>query len=121
MKICIPAETKNGLLSKVYGHFGSAPYFFIYDTNEKNYTMLENTNSHHSHGSCRPLQYLKAYGFDTVICRGMGQGAFQKLKEAGIKIFVCEEETAEDVLKKYNEGCCREITEEITCRGHGCH
>ena len=31
MKICIPVETSSGMKSLVYGHFGSAPYFAIYD------------------------------------------------------------------------------------------
>jgi predicted Fe-Mo cluster-binding NifX family protein len=32
MKICIPTENKEGLSAKVHGHFGSAQYFTIYDT-----------------------------------------------------------------------------------------
>ena len=45
MRICIPTETDMGQEAKVYGHFGSAPYFTIYDTEEM---TLE--NACHQHG-----------------------------------------------------------------------
>lgn len=32
MKICMPTEPNNGLSSKVCDHFGSAPFFTVYDT-----------------------------------------------------------------------------------------
>ena len=32
MKVCFPTETLQGLDSRVYGHFGSAPGFVIVDT-----------------------------------------------------------------------------------------
>ena len=35
MKICIPTETNSGKEAMVYGHFGSAPFFTIFDTANK--------------------------------------------------------------------------------------
>jgi len=35
MKIAIPAERNEGLSSKVFGHFGSAPFFAIYEEESK--------------------------------------------------------------------------------------
>jgi hypothetical protein len=35
MKICIPTETNEGKSAAVYGHFGSAPYFTIIDTEKR--------------------------------------------------------------------------------------
>jgi predicted Fe-Mo cluster-binding NifX family protein len=32
MKICFPAETQQGMASRVYEHFGLAPSFVIVDT-----------------------------------------------------------------------------------------
>ena len=30
MKICVPVEVNNGLESRPFGHFGSAPMFVVY-------------------------------------------------------------------------------------------
>ncbi len=54
MKICIPTETGEGKNAQVYGHFGSAPYFTIYDTDAQSIEIVDNANSHHEHGTCNP-------------------------------------------------------------------
>jgi predicted Fe-Mo cluster-binding NifX family protein len=35
MKICFPVESDKGLDSEVFGHFGSAPTFVVFDTEAK--------------------------------------------------------------------------------------
>ena len=45
MKICIPTETNQGNTAQVYGHFGSAPYFTIYDTEAKSLEVVDNAVS----------------------------------------------------------------------------
>lgn len=85
MRICIPTENKEGLNARVYGHFGSAPYFTIYDTQKETFKAVDNTNAHHSHNMCSPLGVLGASSIDTVVCQGMGMRAVQKLNEANIK------------------------------------
>ena len=42
MRICIPTETKDGKTAKVYGHFGSAPYFTVYDTDKDTVEVIDN-------------------------------------------------------------------------------
>ena len=84
MKICIPTETNEGKAAKVYGHFGSAPYFTIYDADTNSVEVIDNLNQHHSHGLCHPMNALKGKGIDIVVCGGMGARAVQKLNEEGI-------------------------------------
>ena len=50
MKLCFPIEANNGLKSIVYGHFGSAPMFFIYDSESKDSEIIDNQNLGHVHG-----------------------------------------------------------------------
>ena len=45
--------------AQVYGHFGSAPYFTIYDTDSKALEVVNNANSHHEHGTCNPMAALQ--------------------------------------------------------------
>ncbi len=37
MKICFPVNSENGLDSIVFNHFGSAPFFIIFDTELKSF------------------------------------------------------------------------------------
>ncbi|MBU2035516.1 MAG: NifB/NifX family molybdenum-iron cluster-binding protein [Candidatus Omnitrophica bacterium] len=121
MKIYIPTETKDGLKAKAYGHFGSAPFFTIYETEKETFESVDNTNSHHSHGMCHPIGVLGAYSIDAVVCQGMGARAVQNLNQSNIKVFRAAGETVADIIKKFKSGELEEITVGNACTQHGCH
>ena len=58
MKICIPIVENKGLEAKVNAHFGSAPYFLIYDNEKGAFEVISNSDSQHMHGMCHPLKAL---------------------------------------------------------------
>jgi len=121
MKICIPTENKEGLGAKVHEHFGSAPYFIIYDTEKETFKAVDNSNAHHSHGMCHPIGVLGVSSLDAVVCRGMGLRAVQKLNEANIKAYRASGETVAEIIRKYKAGGLEEITVQNACAQHGCH
>ena len=43
MKICIPTNTDSGTESTISGHFGSAPFFMIVDTESLGCRAVVNT------------------------------------------------------------------------------
>ena len=120
MKICIPIINEQGFDSKVCEHFGSAPYFLIYDTDKEVINIVRNSNAHHSHGMCHPLKTLEDQNIDVVICNGMGTRAIQRLNDGGIKAYRVSGESAGEVLKRYQEGILTEITIENACMNHNC-
>ena len=121
MKICIPIETDEGKSAKVYGHFGSAPYFAIYDTEKDKFEVIDNSNQHHAHGTCHPMGILNGKNINAVVCGGMGARAVQKLTDGGIKTYRAVAGTADEIIKKYKQGELEEITIENACASHGCH
>jgi predicted Fe-Mo cluster-binding NifX family protein len=121
MRICIPTENKEGLSAKVYGHFGSAPYFVIYDTEKETVKTVDNTNAHHSHGMCHPIGILGASSIDAVVCKDMGRRAVQKLNEANIKAYRAVAGTVSEIIKKYKNGELKKLTLQNACVQHGCH
>lgn len=121
MKICIPIIENEGLNSQVNAHFGSAPYFLIYNTEEKDFEVVNNSDSHHVHGMCHPLKALDNKGIDVVVCGGMGARAVQKLNEGGIKAYRASTETAEEIINRFNKGKLEEITVDNACIDHSCH
>lgn len=121
MRICIPTETNDGKTAMVFGHFGSAPYFTIYDTDKDSVEVIDNSNQHHSHGMCQPMGSLTDKHIDAVVCGGMGGRAVQKLNEGGIKAYRAIAGTVEDIVKQFAKGGLEEVTIENACARHGCH
>lgn len=121
MRICIPTESKEGLSAKVYGHFGSAPYFTIFDTERKSFKTVDNTNVHHSHGMCHPIGVLGISSIDAVVCQEMGMRAVQKLNEVNVRAYRADGETVVDIIDKFKAGELQEITVQNACAQHGYH
>jgi len=121
MKLCIPTETNEGKKARVYGHFGSAPYFTIVDTDKDNVEIIDNVNQHHSHGACHPMGALTGKEIDAVVTGGMGARAVQKLNEGGIKVLGAVAGTVEEVVAQFKTKQLKEITIESACARHGCH
>lgn len=121
MKICIPTEKNDGPNSKVCDHFGSAPFFAVYDTDTDTLKTMDNSNQHHIHGSCHPLTVLSGQDIDAVVCRGMGLRAINALNENGIKAFKATASTVEEIVDKYKKNELEEITADGACRDHDCH
>jgi predicted Fe-Mo cluster-binding NifX family protein len=121
MRLCIPTENKDGLSAKVYGHFGSAPYFTIYDTEDESLVTVDNSNTHHSHGMCHPIGVLGKSSIDAVICQGMGMRAVQNLNQSNIKAFHATGATVAEIIEKYRANELEEITARNACAQHSCH
>jgi len=121
MKICIPIIKEERLKSKVNAHFGSAPYFLIYNTTSEGFEVINNSDSNHMHGMCHPLKALDKSNIDAVVCGGMGARAVQKLNEDDIKAYRADGGTVEEIIERYKKGKLEEITIKNACVDHNCH
>ncbi len=121
MRVCIPTKTNAGQQAEVHDHFGSAPYFTIYDMQEDICEIVDNSNRHHAHGACHPLDVLDDKSINAVICSGMGKRAIEKLNEAGIRVYRASGAKVEEIVKEYHVGGLEEITAKTACGHHGCH
>ena len=119
MKVCIPAATDAGLSSSPFGHFGSAPYFVIHDTESSVTQVLANANDHHAGGGCQPLAALGGQSVDTFIVGGIGAGAIQKLNASGVRVYQCGAGSVEDNVKALKDGTLAELTVAAGCQSHG--
>ncbi len=122
MKVCIPTEETKGLDSIAYGHFGSAPYFLIYDTVANNFEILDNGESNHEHGQCNPITPLREKGVDIVIVAGMGQRALLNLQSMGIAVFrTAEGQSISSIISNLDPSNLEMLTIENSCAHHNCH
>jgi predicted Fe-Mo cluster-binding NifX family protein len=122
MKICVPTENDQGLDAKVYGHFGSAPFLALADTETDQVEIVQNRGHHHRPGECSPASNLQPREIDAVVCAGMGKRALLSLQEAGIDVFLSKADTVRDVLAAIREKKYQRLTADEACGGrHGHH
>ena len=119
MVICFPVEIDNGLDSKVYGHFGSAPMFITYNSNTESINKIDNQNLNHAHGQCSPIQALNGQLVDAIVVGGIGGGAINKLNNMGIKVYQAKNESIKDNIDLFVNNSLPEITINQACRQHG--
>ena len=118
MKIAFPTQESNGLESLVYGHFGSANYFIIVDSESGMVEAADNEDKHHAHGQCQPLEALSGNIVDAVVVGGIGAGALQRLSAEGIQTYRAVEGTVSENLELIQSGVLPVFTLEHTCAGH---
>ena len=120
MKICVPVEVNEGLDSKPFGHFGSAPMFVVCDLESGDISTINNGDLGHEHGKCQPIKALSGNVVDAVIVGGIGQGAIMKLNSMKIKVYRAQGETIEENLNLFKENKLQEFPSNHTCSHDGC-
>lgn len=118
MKLCIPIKEKNGLESRVYSHFGSASAFLLYDSKTDEHEILDNSNQHHAHGGCQPLESINDKNVDAVLVGGIGAGAISKLNARNIKVYQAVNDTVQINVDMFKKSQLPELTAEDACRHH---
>lgn len=118
MKICFPTQSNEGLDSKIFGHFGSAPVFLVVDTESGGITNQVNRDLHHTHGQCQPLRALSGQSVDAIIVGGIGAGALRGLNRAGLKVYRSLGTTIANDLACLASEELPELTPEQVCGGH---
>ena len=125
MKICMPVAGTNGLNEQVFEHFGSAPFFAVYDVDAETLNFTENSNEHHSHGSCQPFEAIQALNAEAVLTGGMGARAVSLLNDGGVKVYLMNGKTVAEAVKNFKSGKLTELTSRNACGHHhgdgGCH
>ena len=122
MKICFPVEVDKGLDSQIFGHFGSAPFFVVFDTQNNTTGTINNQDLGHIHGQCNPMKALNGKMMDAIVVGGIGGGAITGLNNMGIKVYKAANGNIRENIKRFEAGALMEMTMAHTCGGHigGC-
>jgi predicted Fe-Mo cluster-binding NifX family protein len=119
MRICFPIENDKGLDSTVSDHFGSTPLFLITDTENGETSVISNSDQHHAHGACNPLQALQGSRIDGIAVRNIGAGAVGHLSGCGLRVYKAVSDTVRDNVEKLKTNTLPEYSTSETCSGHG--
>jgi predicted Fe-Mo cluster-binding NifX family protein len=122
MKVGFAVQTNEGMESKVYDHFGSAPVFIIVDTEGKEVFTVNNKDLHHVHGACNPIMALDGKSVEAMVVGGIGAGAINKLNAMGVKVYGSAAPTVKENLELLGRNKLEELSVSNACRAHqgGC-
>lgn len=91
--------------------FGRCDYFQIFDTETKEYEVLENNGKTSEHGAgIAASQQAIDNDVDVLITGHLGPNAFEVLDSSGIKLCSVSSGTVEEVINLYIEGKLEEIS-----------
>ena len=121
MKICLPVLDANGLNSVVFGHFGSAPFFALFDTETQDISIVNNGLREHEHGQCMPVDAIRKTGATAVLCKGMGLRAANLLLEAGVTPYMVDAVTVSEAIAQYKAKNVTVLDANRACQHHDCH
>lgn len=121
MKVGFPVEKDEGLNSRIFGHFGSAPCFIVVGENDK-LEVVKNEDAERERGNCAPISALKGVGVDVLVVGGIGSGALDELAALNIRVYGAEARTAGENLEKLRQKKLNTFDRTQTCSGHlqGC-
>jgi len=120
MKVCIPIQENRGLESVAYNHFGSAPFFLIYDSKDEKINVIVNDDLHHTHGMCQPLKAIGGESVDVILVGGIGAGALMKLSNQGIKVYKVANESVLNNIELLKGNELLEFSIDNSCNNHDC-
>jgi len=91
--------------------FGRAAKFLVYDTETKNFTMIDNTqNLNAAQGAgIQSAQNVATSGAQALVSGHCGPKAFRVLLAAGIKAYTSNVATVSEALAQYQAGSLTEL------------
>ena len=133
MKLCFPIATGEGMASTIYGHFASAPWFLIVDTEISQTYVLANCDYNNLYSGCNPFMALRDRQLDGIVVGGIGDDALRTMNMCGFRVYqaisasvrenveLFEQQvlTEVELQNSHLEGSCADMEGERTC-GH-CH
>ena len=86
MKVCFPVIRDEGLDSRLFGHFSSAPGFLVVDTGTRACIPLSNCDPMNPELGCNPFLALAGAQLDAIVAEGIGDATVQVMNNLGFKV-----------------------------------
>lgn len=122
MKICIPVLEKNGIDSRISGHFGRTPVFAIVNEENNNIKDIEfhEIQGKHSGGHVTSGEIVFNSEADILLAGNMGPKAVAMLKEADIELLTGAKGTIKETFELWKNNKLQTAKED-NCKEHSGH
>lgn len=119
--LCIPTVEDKGVESRVSRHFGRAPHHVLVDLESLEARALRREGAcGGDHGHCLPVDVMVENKVDLVVCKGIGRGAIERLREQRIGVLATAAESVAGVIEEVRRGGGRMGPPRV-CGGHHGH
>jgi predicted Fe-Mo cluster-binding NifX family protein len=115
--IGIPTMGSKGLDENVGEHFGRTPTYTLFDTENEEVRVLDNT-SEHMGGTGHPPALLAENGVEMLICQGLGRRAIAMFSDKNICVLIGARGTVSESLRMWRNGELVEANENNACGKH---
>lgn len=117
----MPLKENNGLESRVTGHPRMAPYFAVAEidgTKQISFNIIENPykgeehheEHHHAGGGTQFFRFLESLMPNAFISYNVGEGAFYRFREMGVKMYMPKGHTVKENVDAFNAGELKELS-----------
>ncbi|HKM43781.1 MAG TPA: NifB/NifX family molybdenum-iron cluster-binding protein [Limnochordia bacterium] len=104
MKIAIPVD-KEGMEGAVCASFGRAPFFFLYETETKEWSVVENSGLASPGGAgIKAAQIVVDSKAKALLTPRCGENAAQVLESAGITLHKTSSTSVEESIESFVQG-----------------
>ena len=112
MRVVIPANDNNGLLSKMGAHFGKANFYTIITIEDEIEDVEVIPNPGHGAGGCSSaVSNILSLNPDALIVVGIGQKPAEGFAKAGLSVYADRDSiTVEESIKKLYNNQLQKIT-----------
>lgn len=112
MKIVIPVDEEK-VDSPICISFGRAPYFLIYDTENKASSFIDNSVAVSSQGGAgiKAAQVVVDQEVDVLLTPRCGENAAEVFKSANVQIFKTTSTVVKQVIEEFLKGNLSELTD----------
>jgi predicted Fe-Mo cluster-binding NifX family protein len=87
MKVCFPVIADTGMESTIYGHFSSAPFFMLIDTETRQNSTIANCDRTNPFAGCNPFSALSGRDLDAIVVGGIGDDSVRAMNICGFRIY----------------------------------
>jgi predicted Fe-Mo cluster-binding NifX family protein len=118
MKICVTSSGAS-LESPFDNRFGRAPYFIIYNSDDKSFSAIDNSvNINASQGAgIQAAQLIADSGAKVLLTSNLGPKAGELIYASGIKVYQVETDSVQKAIDLYLKGELKEL-KESNVEGH---
>lgn len=109
MKVCFPILTDAGPESTIYGHFASAPFFLIIDTESRRSSTIANCDPANPLKGCNPFSALGREHLDGIVVGGIGDESVRVMNICGFRIYQASSTSVADNLALFESGSLAEV------------
>jgi predicted Fe-Mo cluster-binding NifX family protein len=120
MRLGFPVVSDQGMDSKIYGHFASAPMFLSVDTESGEAIAFENIDKENPHAGCNPFKALVSSRIDSMIVGGVGDGFIELLNLLGMSVYQAESENIAENIELYKQNALSQLEMQNSAEAGSC-